>query len=76
MFRVLITGGAGFIGSNLCEELLKLDNQVICMDNFITGKKDNIEPFIGNKNFKLIEGVKKPDFLSFLKGEGVTKYGK
>ena len=53
---VLITGGAGFIGSNLCEELLKLDNQVICMDNFITGKKDNIEPFIGNKNFKLIEG--------------------
>ena len=53
---VLITGGAGFIGSNLCEILLQQNNKVICMDNFLTGKKENIEPFFKNKNFNLIEG--------------------
>jgi UDP-N-acetylglucosamine 4-epimerase len=53
--RILITGGAGFIGSNLCEKLLELDNIVICLDNFSTGKIENIEPFLDNKNFKLIE---------------------
>ena len=41
--KVLITGGAGFIGSNLCEELLRLGNKVICLDNFSTGKIENIE---------------------------------
>ena len=40
---VLVTGGAGFIGSNLCEELLRLDNKVVCLDNFATGKRENIE---------------------------------
>jgi len=54
--KVLVTGGAGFIGSNLCEELLKNDNEVICLDNFSTGKKENIESFISNSNFTLIEG--------------------
>ena len=53
---VLITGGAGFIGSNLCEVLLKQNNKVICMDNFITGKKENIKPFLKDENFSLIEG--------------------
>ena len=53
---VLITGGAGFIGSNLCEVLLKQNNKVICMDNFITGKKENIKPFLEDENFNLIEG--------------------
>ena len=53
---VLITGGAGFIGSNLCEVLLQQNNKVICMDNFLTGKKENIEPFLNNENFNLIEG--------------------
>ena len=53
---VLITGGAGFIGSNLCEILLQQNNKVICMDNFLTGKKENIEPFLNNVNFNLIEG--------------------
>ncbi len=53
---VLITGGAGFIGSNLCEELLNNNIKVICLDNFSTGKRKNIEPFISNVNFKLIEG--------------------
>lgn len=54
--KVLVTGGAGFIGSNLCEELLKNDNKVVCLDNFSTGKKENIESFITNSNFNIIEG--------------------
>jgi UDP-N-acetylglucosamine 4-epimerase len=54
--KILVTGGAGFIGSNLCETLLGLDNSVICLDNFSTGKKENIEPFLKNPNFKLITG--------------------
>jgi len=51
---VLVTGGAGFIGSHLCEELLKGGNYVICLDNFFTGKSKNIEHLIGNKNFEVI----------------------
>lgn len=54
--KILVTGGAGFIGSNLCETLLGLDNSVVCLDNFSTGKKENIEPFLTNPNFKLITG--------------------
>ncbi|MCF7568654.1 SDR family oxidoreductase [Sabulilitoribacter arenilitoris] len=54
--KVLVTGGAGFIGSNLCEALLDNNIQVICLDNFSTGKRINIEPFLGNINFNLIEG--------------------
>jgi UDP-N-acetylglucosamine 4-epimerase len=54
--RVLVTGGAGFIGSNLCEDLLKYNNEVICIDNFSTGRKENLQEFINNKNFKLIVG--------------------
>lgn len=51
----LVTGGAGFIGSNLCEALLDMGYQVKCMDNFSTGKRENIEGFLHNKNFSLIE---------------------
>jgi UDP-N-acetylglucosamine/UDP-N-acetylgalactosamine 4-epimerase len=54
--KVLITGGAGFIGSNLCIDLLKYDNQVTCLDNFSTGKMENIKPVLENKNFVLIKG--------------------
>ncbi|WP_317898374.1 SDR family oxidoreductase [Aurantibacillus circumpalustris] len=54
--KVLVTGGAGFIGSNLCDDLLQNKNQVICLDNFSTGKKENIEKFLRDKNFKLITG--------------------
>ena len=43
--KVLVTGGAGFIGSNLCETLLEHDIQVVCLDNFATGKRENIKPF-------------------------------
>jgi UDP-N-acetylglucosamine/UDP-N-acetylgalactosamine 4-epimerase len=53
---ILITGGAGFIGSNLCDYFLKNNNKVICLDNFATGHHHNIEPFVTNKNFQLIEG--------------------
>jgi len=56
MNKVLVTGGAGFIGSNLCEVLLHTNHQVVCLDNFSTGKRENIEPFLNHPNFKLIEG--------------------
>lgn len=54
--NVLVTGGAGFIGSNLCETLLKLNAKVTCLDNFATGYKHNIAPFLSSENFVLIEG--------------------
>tara|TARA_Y100001954_G_C15829385_1_gene614271 strand:- start:11704 stop:12705 length:1002 start_codon:yes stop_codon:yes gene_type:complete len=54
--RILVTGGAGFIGSSLCEKLISLQNEVICLDNFSTGKMKNIKSFINNKKFTLIEG--------------------
>ena len=54
--KILVTGGAGFIGSNLTEALLELNNKVICLDNFATGKKENIVPFLTNPNYTLIEG--------------------
>jgi UDP-N-acetylglucosamine 4-epimerase len=54
--KILVTGGAGFIGSNLTEALLKLNNEVICLDNFATGKKENITAFTTNPNYTLIEG--------------------
>ena len=53
---ILITGGAGFVGSNLCEYFLNKNYKVVCLDNFATGHKSNIEEFIENKNFILIEG--------------------
>lgn len=59
---VLVTGGAGFIGSSLCCDLLLTNNRVICLDNFSTGKKENISPFIENQNFTLITGdIRHPD---------------
>ena len=54
--KILITGGAGFIGANLCESLLQLNNKVVCLDNFTTGKRENLTPFFKNPNFTLIEG--------------------
>jgi len=54
--KILVTGGAGFIGSNLIEVLLEKGNQVVCLDNFSTGKKENLIDFLENENFSLIEG--------------------
>jgi UDP-glucuronate decarboxylase len=52
--RILVTGGAGFIGSHLCERLLNEGNEVICVDNFFTGSKDNIKHLFNNPYFELI----------------------
>lgn len=52
----MVTGGAGFIGSNLCEELIRLGNRVVCLDNFMTGKMENIEHLLSNPDFTLITG--------------------
>jgi len=54
--RVLVTGGAGFIGSNLVESLLDNGNYVVCLDNFSTGKRENLVKYNEDPNFKLIEG--------------------
>ncbi|WP_136668947.1 SDR family oxidoreductase [Flavobacterium sp. H122] len=54
--KILITGGAGFIGSNLCEYFLYKGYRVVCLDNFATGHKKNIEHLIGLDNFRLIDG--------------------
>ena len=53
---ILVTGGAGFIGSNIIEYLLKKNNRITCLDNFTTGKRENIENFLSNPHFKFIEG--------------------
>jgi len=55
MKRILVTGGAGFIGSHLCERLLREGNSVICLDNFLTGRKENISHLMEHKLFDLIE---------------------
>ena len=54
MKTILITGGAGFIGSNLCEKLLNDGHKIICLDNLITGNLINIEHLLNNRNFKFI----------------------
>ncbi len=54
MKRILVTGGAGFIGSNLCARLLDEGDDIICLDNFFTGSKGNIRKFIGNNRFELV----------------------
>lgn len=54
MKNILVTGGAGFIGSHLCEKLLAEGNHIICLDNFFTGSRKNIEHLLDNKDFELI----------------------
>ena len=68
--KILVTGGAGFIGSNLCEALLEKENKVICLDNFASGKRENIEEFLEDPNFILIKGDirKVEDCLKATKG--------
>ena len=53
--QVLVTGGAGFIGSHLCERLLDLGHQVICVDNLFTGSRGNVQHLLVNNNFELKE---------------------
>ena len=54
MKRILVTGGAGFIGSHLCERLVEEGNDVICLDNFYTGSKENVWHLIGKPNFEIV----------------------
>jgi UDP-glucuronate decarboxylase len=64
MKRILITGGAGFVGSHLCEELLNRGNEVICLDNYFTGSKQNITHLLDNHNFEVIRhDITMPVFL-------------
>ncbi|MES2544117.1 MAG: SDR family oxidoreductase [Bacteroidota bacterium] len=53
---ILVTGGAGFIGSNLCEHLLNYNNKIVCLDNFATGRKQNIQHLLDHPNFTLVIG--------------------
>ncbi len=55
MKKILITGGAGFLGSHLCKKLLEEGNYIICLDNFFTGSKENVESLTKNKNFELVK---------------------
>ena len=52
--RILITGGAGFLGSHLCDRLIEQGHEVICLDNFFTGRKANIQHLLGNPSFELV----------------------
>ena len=54
MKNILVTGGAGFIGSHLCEKLLEQGNHIICLDNFFTGSRKNVEHLLDNREFELI----------------------
>lgn len=54
MKRILVSGGAGFLGSHLCDRLLKEGNEVLCVDNLFTGRKVNIHHLLGNKNFEFL----------------------
>lgn len=64
MKKILVTGGSGFIGSHLCERLLKDGNQVICLDNFFTGQKKNVFHLMDDKNFELVRhDVTQPYFV-------------
>ena len=55
MPRTVITGGAGFLGSHLCEYFLEMGHDVVCMDNFLTGNPDNVAHLMTNKRFTLID---------------------
>ena len=70
MKKILITGGAGFLGSHLCEKFLKADYEVICMDNFITGSPDNIAHLFANPKFNFIHY----DVTNYIHIEGDLDY--
>jgi nucleoside-diphosphate-sugar epimerase len=67
MKNILVTGGAGFIGSHLCDRLIENGNKVVCVDNFITGNRSNIDHLRKNKNFVLIEADASEDASTYLK---------
>jgi len=68
--KVLVTGGAGFLGSHLCEKLLEEGLNVLCMDNFLTGRRENIEHLLGKPNFTF----NKHDVTTFIDVKGSLDY--
>jgi UDP-glucuronate decarboxylase len=64
MKRILVTGGAGFIGSHLCKKLLEGQNSVICLDNLFTGSYHNVEPLMSNQNFRFVRHDVTEEFWS------------
>ncbi len=52
--RILVTGGSGFLGSHLCDRMIEAGHQVLCLDNFFTGRRENVEHLIGHKRFELL----------------------
>jgi nucleoside-diphosphate-sugar epimerase len=75
MMRSIVTGGAGFVGSHLCDFLMDQGHQVLCLDNLITGKRENISPLLKNPRFKFIrhdvsrplpKGLARPDYVFHL----------
>ena len=54
LYKTLVTGGAGFLGSHLCDRLIDRDEDVLCVDNFFTGRKENVSHMMGSKNFELL----------------------
>ena len=52
--RILVTGGAGFLGSHLCDRLVSMGHDVVCLDNLFTSQKSNIEHLLGQKNFEFV----------------------
>ena len=56
MARILVTGGSGFIGSHICDRLTAMGHEVVCIDNLMTSKKDNISHLLNRDGFKFIEG--------------------
>ena len=62
--RILVTGGAGFLGSHLCDRLIEQGNDVICINNLFTGSKDNVRDLMGNPYFEFIRhGVTEPIYV-------------
>ena len=62
--RILVTGGAGFLGSHLCERLVDMGHDVVCLDNFFTSQKSNVEHLLDKSNFELIRhDIVHPVFL-------------
>jgi len=68
----LVSGGAGFIGSHLCESLLRAGYKVICIDNFLTGSKDNVEHLMENTNFMLINASVIKELPEIIKDENIN----
>jgi len=71
---ILVTGGAGFIGSNLCDALIEANNKVTCLDNFLTGKRENIAHLLEHPCFTLVEGdLRSPeDCIKAVKGAEIV----